>query len=270
MMRRLKWILAILVALFILLWINLASVIRLFVLQPEVLEKDYTFNLPYPFQEINLLTPDGAELNGLWLPVQEAKATILYFHGNRDNLVRWVESAQQYKKYGTNVMVVDYRSYGKSTGKVSEENLLQDAILWYEKALELSKGQKIILFGRSLGSGFAIYVANQKKVEALILETPYTSMVAVIDAHVPYFIAQRTDLKLKNEDFLSKIKVPTIIFHGTADEVIPYEIGRKVYTSMGPQTTKLVTLDSGGHNNLSSFSDYWNELDDWMGKLIEK
>lgn len=166
---------------FHLLWINLSKVIRLFVLQPEVLEKDYTFNLPYPFQEINLHTPDGAELNGLWLPVQEAKATILYFHGNRDNLVRWVEIAQQYTKYGVNVMVVDYRCYGKSTGKVTEENLLQDAILWYEKALELSKGQKIILFGRSLGSGFAIYVANQKKVEALILETPYTSMVAVID-----------------------------------------------------------------------------------------
>lgn len=75
-------------------------------------------------------------------------------------------------------------------------------------------------------------------------------------------------MKLENEDFLSKIKVPTIIFHGTADEVIPYEIGRKVFTSMEPQTTKLI--NSGGHKKFQSFFTYWNELDDWMAKLIEK
>ncbi|HOY13004.1 MAG TPA: alpha/beta hydrolase, partial [Saprospiraceae bacterium] len=227
-LRRVKWFLAIMAILIVLLWANLSRVIRLFVLQPETLEKDYTFHLNYPFEEINIKTPDGAELNGLWMPIQNATATILYFHGNRDNLVRWVEIAQQYKKYGTNVLVVDYRSYGKSTGKVTEENLLQDAILWYDKAIMLGDNKKIILFGRSLGTGFAIYVAHQKKVAGLILETPFTSMVEVIDAHAPYFIAKRTKLKLKNVDFLSEIKVPTIIFHGTADEVIPYEIGRKV------------------------------------------
>ncbi|HPN69363.1 MAG TPA: alpha/beta hydrolase [Saprospiraceae bacterium] len=254
--------------LIVLLWANLSRVIRLFVLQPEVLEKDYTFHLNYPFEEINIKTPDGAELNGLWMPIQNAKATILYFHGNRDNLVRWVEIAQQYKKYGTNVLVVDYRSYGKSTGKVTEENLLQDAILWYDKAILLGDNKKIILFGRSLGTGFAIYVAHQKKVAGLILETPFTSMVEVIDAHAPYFIAKRTELKLKNVDFLSEIKVPTIIFHGTADEVIPYEIGRKVDSLIDQEYATMITIPSGGHNNLGNHTEYWRSLDQWMGNLL--
>ena len=248
-------------------WMNLDFVLRKFIFRPEKLDATYTFEFKETFEEVFVESPDGAKLNGIWFPAKEAKFTILYFHGNRDNLVRWGEIAAKHTKYHANVLVMDYRTYGKSKGKITEKLLNQDAILWYEKAQELGRDLPIIAFGRSLGTGLASKIASEKEVRGLILETPYTSMVDVIDHYAPKWVAKKSDIAFSLPQELKEKELPIIIFHGTKDEVIPFEIGSQVNKNLEGRNTKFVIVEGGRHNDLSNYPLYWDEMEAWIKSL---
>lgn len=270
MSKKRAWILTILLAIILLIWLNLSSILRLFIFQPVKLPENHVFHFDPPFEEIFLTRPDGSRLNGIWFPKAGAKATVLYFHGNRDNVERWGKIASQYTKYDVNVLVMDYRGYGKSRGKIDEELLKSDAILWYKKAIQLGQNERIILFGRSLGTGLASYVASRQKPLGLILETPYTSMVDVLDFYGPKLVAHQSDIHLDAVDYLKGSVVPTIIIHGTADEIIPYEIGKTLFEHLDPLYTQMVTIKGGQHNNLGEYKEYWDALKGWFEIVLNK
>ncbi|MCF6214325.1 MAG: alpha/beta hydrolase [Flavobacteriaceae bacterium] len=225
--------------------------------QSVKLPQDFNFKFEKPFTEINLKTEDNATLNGLYFELKNPKGVILFFHGNRDNLVRWGTIASGFTKYNYNVLVVDYRGYGKSTGKRSETKLYQDAHQWYTYVNQMFDESKIVVYGRSLGATFATYVAYKNKPAQLILEAPFNSLVALPKywfKYAPY------DLLLKyhfnSQKYIKEVPSKITIFHGTKDRVIPIKLGQKLFKSAPKNKAIFIVIDGGKHNNLATFDKY--------------
>jgi len=127
---------------------------------PSKLPQDYSYSFSEPFKEFNLAAKDGAKLNGLHFKRENPKGVILYFHGNAGDLARWGEIATFFAQKEYDIVVMDYRTYGKSTGKLSEDALFKDAQLFYDYTLDKYKEEDIIVYGRSLGASIATYTAS--------------------------------------------------------------------------------------------------------------
>ena len=232
---------------------------------PEPLEKDYRYKFNADFEEVDLKMKDGAVINMLHFKHEDAKGLIVYFHGNAGNLARWGEIVVPFVEMGYEVLISDYRGYGKSTGSRSHKNLLDDAEAVYVYAKTLFAEDQVIVYGRSLGSAFASYLVGKNSPRQLILETPFYSLKDVANNTVPiYPTAQLLKYDYKNYQYLKGAELPIFIFHGTQDEVVPYSSGKKLRQSLGPNA-HFVTVDGGHHNDLSLFGTYWTEIE----KILE-
>ncbi len=228
---------------------------------PQQLSPDYTFEFSGNFEEVFLDTPDDVRIHGIYFKAENPKGVILAFHGNGEALHLAGHEAVDFVVLGYDVLMSDYRSYGKSGGKLSEANLFNDAKLFYQHLI--SKGwiaEEITIYGRSIGSGVASYLASQVTHKQLILTTLYFSMYDLAQKTypvVPMSIVLR--YPLRNDLHLQKVSTPIHIFHGTNDSIIPFEQAEKLYTLVGSNGSFTV-VDGGEHNNLSSFSSYWENM----------
>ena len=143
--------------------------------KPEKLPKDFQFNYDnQKFEEHNLETRDGAIINGIqFKPKGESKGVVLYLKGNSKSIKGWGKFAVDFTRLGYNVLMVDYRGFGKSTGRRSQKAIKRDLQEVYNKLKELTTEDRIILYGRSLGSGFAAKLASMNNPRMLILDAPY-------------------------------------------------------------------------------------------------
>ncbi|MDA0195029.1 MAG: alpha/beta hydrolase [Bacteroidetes bacterium] len=234
-----------------------------FIFQPEKLEPDYKFEFASEFEEINLKTLDGAVLNALHFKADSAKGLILYFHGNAGNLKRWGEIVQYQVNLGFDVLVMDYREYGKSNGEWSYENFLTDADLFYQYAMERYNESEIIVYGRSLGTGFASWVTSQHRPRMLILESPYTSIVEMGEYFYPLAPAELLiRYNFSSQEYLKSADCPIHIFHGDSDRIIPFELGERLFKSLEAQTEVQITVvEGGGHNDLIEFKKFKGALE---------
>ncbi len=224
---------------------------------PEKLPSDYSYSFDEPFEEFFLERPDGAVLNALHFRREDPRGVILYFHGNAGNLSRWGEVVQDLVRLNYDLVVMDYRTYGKSKGKLSEKTLLEDAQAFYEYLTKTYPEEDIILYGRSLGTAMASYVASQNKVSLLILETPFYSMLDVAQERFP-ILPVETLIKypFRNYEFLRKTTSRIIILHGTRDKVVPISSSLKLMKSLEGKAVDFIEIEGGSHNDLSSFQAY--------------
>lgn len=229
---------------------------------PEKTPEEYIYNFENPFHEFFVESPDGAYLNAIHFTVENPKGVILYFHGNAGNLVRWGKITSYFTNFGYDIIVMDYRTYGKSIGQLTEENLYNDARLFYDYTSNIFPEDKIILYGRSLGTTFAAKLAAENHPGLLILETPYTSITEVAQSRFPiYPISWLLNFKFETIDFVDHIHCPTYIFHGTEDEVVAYAFGKKLFEKLPVSEKKLITIPEGNHNNLINFEEYTSEIE---------
>lgn len=224
---------------------------------PTQLPVDYEYSFSSAFEEVFLDSPDGARLNAIHFKIEKPKGLILYFHGNAGDLSRWGQIASSFVDLQYDVLIMDYRGYGKSTGKLSEEALYEDAQLFYEYALSSYAKEKITIYGRSLGASIATHLASNNISAKLILETPFYSLLDVAQDRFP-FLPMKQVLKYKMDSFkyIEKVKVPIRIFHGTADNVVSYESGKKLFEAIPSTDKKMYTVENGNHNNLNEFKEY--------------
>lgn len=131
-----------------------------FFFHPEKLPRNFQFKYDRPFKEWNLQPEKGARLNGLHFTVENPKGVILYFHGNTRSVKGWAKFAQDFTRYGYDLVMFDYRGFGKSFGKRNEENMLKDSDFIYQKLKEKYPEDAIIVYGRSFGSAFAVKVCS--------------------------------------------------------------------------------------------------------------
>lgn len=262
--RRLMLFVIILIGLYGLLCLLLYSGQERMIFPAYQLPQDYRFSFPTPFEEIFLETEDGARLNMAYFPTQGTpKASLLYFHGNGGALDEWGSIAETFTRQGLAVLVPDYRGYGKSTGKRSQHALLKDALQAYDWLHSQQPERPIYVFGRSLGSGFATYVASQRAVHRVLLETPYYALRDVAQGRFPWLpVGPLLRFPMPSHQYLSTVKVPVHIIHGDADRVIPVQNSRRLKDLLHKGQVAYVEIPEGTHNDLSSFPAYQKWLED--------
>jgi fermentation-respiration switch protein FrsA (DUF1100 family) len=206
--------------------------------------------------ERKLATSDGESLIIWARPATGRKATIFYFHGNAGNLAGRAQRFDRLIDRGYGVVAMAYRGSSGSTGRPSEDVITEDSALARKNLTQLlgqaPKG-KIIYYGESLGTGVATKLAVSYPPDALILEAPYTSVVDLAAAQMPFFpIRAVLDQRWETDKHITKVTVPTLILHGTSDQVIPYRHGKAVLALSGAKHKRLKTIKGGNH--LSAFS----------------
>lgn len=232
--------------------------------KPEKLPKDFQFAYEnQETKEYNLETRDGAIINGLrFFPKGESKGVVLYLKGNSKSIKGWGKFAVDFTRHGYNVLMVDYRGFGKSTGKRSQEAIKRDLQLVYNEIKQQTTEDRIILYGRSLGSGFATKLASMNNPKKLILDAPYYSLTKVTARYAPFMpLSLLMKYPLPTYKWLKYVQCPIHIIHGTHDKLIPYKSSVKL-AQINSGLTKLHTVIGGGHKNLNNFESYHKMLDE--------
>jgi len=231
------------------------------IFQSKELDKNFTYSFTKTFEEVNLRAKDNSTINALHFKVENPKGVLLYFHGNKGSLKRWGDMVSPYTDYNYDVFIMDYRGYGKSNGKRSENAMYSDAQVAYDHLKITFKESDIVVYGRSMGATFATFVASQNTPKQLILEAPFYSLVNAINGNFP-FLPFNTLLKYKfrSHELISKVTSPTIIFHGDNDTLISIESGRKLYEASNMEITDFVTIKNGTHHNLTTFNIYKEKI----------
>lgn len=225
---------------------------------------DYQYEFKDDFEEMWFEPEANVKLNALYFKTDSTrrKGLIVYFHGNADDLRRWGKHAIDFTKNDCDILMIDYRQFGKSTGELSEKALHSDATYVYEWAKKRFPESKIILYGRSLGTGIATRLASENKPQMLLLETPYFSLLDVVNSYFPLIPYNailkyqfRTDLCIK------QVECPIHFFHGTKDAVVPYKSSLKLAELLNKKPSEiLTTIPNGGHKNLGEFQAYHDAL----------
>ena len=225
--------------------------------RPTVLEHNYQFEFKHNFEEVFLKPEENAVINAIHFKVINPKGVILYFHGNQGDLKRWGEITEYFVEKQYDVFVMDYRSYGKSTGRLSEEALYKDAEFMYNYVKKQYSESDITVYGRSLGTTFAVYVASKNNPNQLILESPYYSMVDVAKNRFPFIpVTQFMNYHLPTYTFINDVSCNINILHGTSDKVVPFSSGQKLYQTSPKSRTYFIAIEGAGHNNLIGYDTY--------------
>lgn len=231
------------------------------------------------YDDITFRTKDGLNLNGWYVPGKKSSPdtelhTLLWFHGNSGNINRRLDNIKMlHDRVPVNVFIFDYRQYGKSEGKISENGTYIDAraALAYLRSRRDVNNEKIIFFGRSLGSAVAVELAVKEKCRALILETPFTSIKEMgkkLYPYLPFTIFLRT--KYNTLSKIGNIKVPTLIMHGDKDELVPIEQG-KILFEKANEPKEFYTIPGAMHNDthIVGGEEYFDVIRDFVNKLAE-
>jgi pimeloyl-ACP methyl ester carboxylesterase len=227
---------------------------------PQKLAIDHTFYFNGDFEEKYFQVDDESMIHALHFFSKNPKGVILYFHGNAGSLDDWGEVADDFVKMDYDVLISDFRGFGKSTGKMSESNFNQDAKMLYDFLLEKYDATQIIIFGRSLGTGIAVDLAAKNKAQQLILETPFANFADLAQSRFKIFpVKALLKFGFPNKDKMEKIDYPIHIFHGTNDEVIPHSHAKELQSALKPGST-FTTIKFGNHNNLFTFQEYWTKI----------
>ena len=233
-----------------------------FIFKPEKLKADFTFKYDIPFKELFFEVKEGVRINGLHFYRERPQGLILYFHGNSRSIKGWARYAKDFYRYDYDVVLVDYRGFGKSTGERDEAGMLGDLQFVYDSLCVQYVQQHIIVYGRSLGSGFAAKIASDNNPRYLILDAPYYNFHRVIERFVPFLPVKRLlRYYLPIHEWIRHVTCHTYIIHGTKDRLIPISNSEKLQ-AINPRKITLIRIEGGGHNNLPSFPEYHNFVRD--------
>ena len=233
-----------------------------FIFNPEKLKQDFIYKYDIPFRELFIDTAPGVSINGLHFYAKEPLGLVLYFHGNTRSIKGWAKYAKDFYRYRYDVVLVDYRGFGKSTGRRNEKEMLKDVQVVYDTLAVQYHESHIIVYGRSLGSGFATKLASDNSPRYLILDAPYYNFTKAVQRLIPV-LPMRFVLRyhLQTDKWIRKVNCHTYIIHGNKDWLIPISQSEKLQ-QLSPRKITLITIEGGGHNNLPSFPEYHNFLRD--------
>ncbi|MGD8559629.1 MAG: alpha/beta hydrolase [Gammaproteobacteria bacterium] len=221
-----------------------------------------------PYEDVWLTTADSVDLHGWYIPAkQNGTKTVLFFHGNAGNISHRGESVLLFHELGANVLIFDYRGYGKSYGEPSEAGLYDDARAAWRYLTEDRKiaAQDIVLFGRSLGAVAAIKLATEVQPAGVIAESPFSSardMARQMFPWLSYIIVVRFDFN--NVENIRQVTRPVLILHSPEDNIIPYNLGRRVFEAANEPKTFFQM--KGDHNSgfIESQPEYGQQLETFI------
>ncbi|QQS30358.1 MAG: alpha/beta fold hydrolase [Sphingobacteriales bacterium] len=230
-----------------------------FIFHPEKLPDDFQYQYEYPFEEFFLHPEPGAIINGLHFALPRAKGVVFYFKGNSRSVKGWGKFARDFLGKDYNFYMIDYRGFGKSRGRRSESAIYKDCQMAYDHLKTLYPEEKIIIYGRSMGSGFATYVAAHNNPQKLILDSPYFNFLETVKRFVPFLpVSKIMKYHIRTDLWMPKVKCPIYILHGTKDRLIPFSSGKKL-SELNANGT-IIPIEEAGHNNLPRFAAYHDHL----------
>lgn len=233
---------------------------RLIFVPLGTLSEDAEIELAAEFTETFLDGIAGGRIHAIHIKVPEPKGCILYFHGNTGHIARWAPIAEELTTFGFDVFVPDYRGYGKSRGERSQEILYSDALLCYQHLKKIYPEKKLCLYGRSLGSAMASWLAARTHCGAVVLETPFNNLRDVAAYHTKILpVNFLLNYGFRNELHLKHSKAPVLIAHGTKDRIVPYRCGLALYKT-AKANAEMVTIPGGHHGDLNGFPVFREKL----------
>ena len=234
-----------------------------FLFKPEKLPSDFQFKYgEQNVQEHNLYIGDDVRINGVHFSVEKPKGVVIYLKGNSRSIKGWGKFAIDFNRLGFDVVMVDYRGFGKSTGRRSEKEIKSDLQKVYDILKSRVPEKYIIIYGRSMGSGFAAKLASNNEPKMLVLESPYYSMKKVAKRYIPFLPASLIlKFPLTTYKWIKYVECPIKIIHGTKDKLIPYKSSLAL-AEKNPSLTRVYSVIGGGHNNLHTFEEYHRMLEE--------
>jgi pimeloyl-ACP methyl ester carboxylesterase len=228
--------------------------------RPKPLSPEYKFSFEQPFEEINIPVENENLSIVKFQPDNSRKGIILFYHGNMENVEHYKKYPPIFLKNRYEVWMIDYPGFGKTTGKRTEEIMNKQALLMYDAASKEIKWDSIIIYGKSIGTGVASYVAANRRCRQLILETPYYSIPSLAKHYFPiYPVTSLIKYSFPVHDYLKKLTSPIILLHGTKDEIIPYSHSKCLKEEN--KNIELIPIKNGKHNNLSDFDLFQKTID---------
>ncbi len=234
----------------------------LFFFRPEKLPDSFRYEYPFPFDEVNFEMEDGGTINGIHFKVPNSKGVVFYLKGNSRSIKGWGKFAKDFVGKGYDFFIIDYRGFGKSRGRRSEAILFNDAQHVYKWLSGLYGENRIILYGRSLGSGIAARIASWNNPRMLILNAPYFSFLKQVKRY-GFMLPIDWLLKypIRTDRFIKKINCPVFFIHGMKDRLIPPK-NSKMLRQLASGKSFLFEIADAGHNNLPDFPEYHDILYD--------
>lgn len=202
------------------------------------------------FEDIWLQTTDGARIHGWYLPHPEPRGTLLFLHGNAGNIGDRLESLAIFHRLKLNVLIIDYRGYGKSEGSPGESESYADAEAAWRHLVEVRRipANRIVLFGRSMGGAVAAWLADRVSPAGLILESTFTSVPDMAAKVYPVFpVRLLARIRLDARASLAGVSAPVLVIHSANDEIVPLAHGRALFDA-AKEPKRFLEL-RGGHND---------------------
>lgn len=204
-----------------------------------------------PFTPLTIETADGERLRAWHLPRPDAVAQVVYFHGNGGNLSVWSDVLVGIVEHGYEVMAVDYRGFGLSTGAPTEQGLYRDVEATIKYAEEHLRRPELplIYWGRSIGTATAAYAASRRAPDGVILEAGFPNARSIFESS-PIMLALTflATYRFPTAEWMAQVNAPVLVLHGDQDGVIPYSLGQRLYESL-PGPKRFVTITGGDHND---------------------
>src|SRR5262245_1221511 len=218
-----------------------------------------------------LATSDGERIQGWHLSRADAQAQVVYFHGNGGNLSIWSDILAGLARQGYDVIAIDYRGYGKSTGRPSEAGLYRDvdAVIAFAHDRLRRADLPLVYWGRSLGATMAAYAASVRAPDGVVLEAGFRSMRAVLETNpVLWLMSWLSSYRFPTAEWMTAVQAPTLVLHGDADSVIPFRLGQRLYDAV-PGPKRFVTIPGGDHNDAAprSGNAYWDAVAEFVRTL---
>ena len=201
-------------------------------------------------ESVEIHTADGETLAAWWVPAEDARGSVLFFHGNAGNISHRLDYLLMFHRLRYTTLIVDYRGYGRSTGSPSEEGTYRDAeAAWdYLRHGRLARPEHVVIAGESLGGGVATWLAARVEPRAVLLFSTFTSATD-LGADVYWFLPVRILSRIGYESLenLKAIRAPIFVAHSRDDDIVPYRHGRRLYEAAGEP--KAFVEMRGGHND---------------------
>jgi alpha-beta hydrolase superfamily lysophospholipase len=230
------------------------------------LGKNYQYKFSNKFEEVFIKTDDDNQVHALHFKLPKPKGVVLFCHGNKGDLTKWGDRVSYFLDYNYEVLVFDYRNYGKSTGDFNEEAMYNDALSVYNHLKNNFKEENIVVYGFSLGGTFATRIASLNTPKELILEAPFFNFKKA--AQYKYRFSPTFLLKYQfstNNDIV-KVTAPITVFHGNDDETTFYKDSKELLILNSSTKNKHVILDGGTHHNLREFPIYKEKLKEILNR----
>ncbi|MEM8865711.1 MAG: alpha/beta hydrolase [Planctomycetota bacterium] len=224
------------------------------------------------FEDVDFQSTDGTKLHGWLLELDQSDRVVLYFHGNGEQVADNADLISFLSEHlNATVFLFDYRGYGKSEGKPHEEGLIADGIAAQRWLADRTgkPADEILLVGRSIGGGVAVACAAELGAEALVLQSTFNRLTDAAANHFPWLPVR---LLMRNRyDSMKRIQQydgPLFMSHGTADSVVPIELGRQLFDAAPSDKKEFFEIEDRDHNDPQT-SDYYHALQDFLGSEVD-